>query len=261
MLSEFFELENRLADQLSFLKDGGGLFAVKAEFEAEGASLRDLMRLRVLTARKNVPLYLKIGGVEALRDIKDAMELGVDGLIAPMVESPFGVIKFIGAVESIFSQRKLFKSINIETRTAVENLDAILEVARDKIDNITIGRTDLSRSYFDSSIQPDSPFIFDLIERLSHKIQSSGLTLTIGGSLTTDSVCLFKNRQEKLENRLFSMETRKIIFSTTRMLDHKNSLNEALLFEEIYLRFKLQCEVWFSRAEQERLVKLKKRLF
>jgi len=45
------------------------------------------------------------------------------------------------------------------------------------------------------------------------------------------------------------------------MLDHKNSLNEALLFEEIYLRFKLQCEVWFSRAEQERLVKLKKRLF
>ncbi len=69
-----------------------------------------------------------------------------------MVESPFGVIKFIGAVESIFSQRKLFKSINIETRTAVENLDAILEVARGKIDNITIGRTDLSRSYFDSSI-------------------------------------------------------------------------------------------------------------
>jgi 2-keto-3-deoxy-L-rhamnonate aldolase RhmA len=152
MLSEFFELENRLADQLSFLNDGGGLFAVKAEFEAEGASLRDLMRLRVLTAQKNVPLYLKIGGVEALRDIKDAMELGVDGLIAPMVESPFGVIKFIGAVESIFSQRKLFKSINIETRTAVENLDAILEVARGKIDNITIGRTDLSRSYFDSSI-------------------------------------------------------------------------------------------------------------
>ncbi len=80
MQSEFFELENKLADQLSFIKDKNGLFAVKAEFEAEVSSFRDLMRLRVLTARKNVPLYLKIGGVEALRDIKDAMELEVDGL-------------------------------------------------------------------------------------------------------------------------------------------------------------------------------------
>jgi hypothetical protein len=260
MQSEFFKLENKLADQLSFIKDKSGLFAVKAEFEAEGASFRDLIRLRVLTARKNVRLYLKIGGVEALRDIKDAMELGVDGLIAPMVESPFGVMKFVGAVEAIFSQRKLFKSINIETRTAVDNIDAILEVARDKIDNVTIGRTDLSLSYFDPSIKPDSPFIFDLIEQLSHKIQSSGLALTVGGSLTNDSICLFKDRQEKLGDRLFSMETRKIIFSTNRMLDHKNSLKEALLFEEIYLRFKLQSDVWFSRLEQERLDKLKTRV-
>jgi hypothetical protein len=57
-------------------------------------------------------LYLKIGGVEALRDIKDALDLGVDGLIAPMVESPFGVVKFVSAVESVFSLRKIHKSIN-----------------------------------------------------------------------------------------------------------------------------------------------------
>ena len=188
------------------------------------------------------------------------MELGVDGLIAPMVESPFGVVKFVRAIESIFSQRKLFKSINIETRTAVENLDAILEVAKGKIDNVTIGRTDISLSYFGSSNKPDSPFVFDLIEHLSHKIQSSGLALTVGGSLTNDSICLFKDRQGKLGDRLFSMETRKIIFSTNRMLDNKNSLNEALLFEEIYLRYKLQCELWFSRLEQERLDKLKTRV-
>ena len=76
MQSDFFELENKLADQLSFIKDKSGLVAVKAEFEAEGSSFRDLIRLRVLTARKNVPYT------------KDAMELGVDGLIAPMVGSP-----------------------------------------------------------------------------------------------------------------------------------------------------------------------------
>ena len=51
MLSEFFELENKLASQLATLKDNFELCAVKAEFEAEGASLRDLFKLRVLTAR------------------------------------------------------------------------------------------------------------------------------------------------------------------------------------------------------------------
>jgi 4-hydroxy-2-oxoheptanedioate aldolase len=137
MISEFFDLEQKLADQLALLKKEFGLCAVKAEFEAEGSSFRDLLRLRRLTSQQNIPLYLKIGGVEALRDLKDALDLGVDGLIAPMVESPFGVVKFAGAVESIFGKRILFKSINIETQGSVENINEILEIAKGKIDNRT----------------------------------------------------------------------------------------------------------------------------
>ena len=259
MLTEFFELENKLADQLAALNNREGLLAVKAEFEAEGASLRDLIKLRTLTARQNVPLYLKIGGVEAIRDIKDAMELGVDGLIAPMVESPFGVKKFLGAIDSIFSHRKIFKSINIETLTAVEQIDDILEIARGKVDNITIGRTDLSMSYFNSAIKPDSQFIIDLIDQLCLKVESSKLSLTIGGSITAESVGRLRERQKIFNDRIFSIETRKIVFSTARMLDQENSLAEALRFEETYLRYKLESEAWFSRLEQERLEKLRKR--
>lgn len=260
MPHNFFELENQLVDQLINLKENFELCAIKAEFEAEGASLRDLFKLRVLTARYNVPLYLKIGGVEALRDIKDAMELGVDGLIAPMVESPFGLMKFVGAVESVFGKRKLFKSINIETRAAVEQIDDILEIAKGNIDNVTIGRTDLSLSYFDPMIKPDSSFVIDLIERLSYKVQSSGMTLTIGGSLTVDSISLFKDRRRQLGGRIFSMETRKIVFTMDQMLDGKNALQEALRFEELFLCLKLESEEWLSKPEQERLVKLQKRL-
>jgi len=259
MISEFFNLEKKLSDQLARLKELG-LFAVKAEFEAEGASFRDLLRLRRFTAEKNIPLYLKIGGVEALRDLKDALDLGVDGVIAPMVESPFGVVKFYEAVEVVFGGRRLFKSVNIETREAVENIDNILEVARGKVENITIGRTDLSRSYFDSAIQPDSPFIFDLIERLSYKVQSAGLGLTVGGSLTSDSIRIFMERRERLGDRVVSMETRKIVFPTDKILSKKTILQESLRFEEIYLRYKLECEAWLLRADQERLTKLKSRL-
>ena len=259
MISEFFNLEKKLSNQLVRLKDLG-LCAVKAEFEAEGASFRDLLRLRRFTAEQNIPLYLKIGGVEALRDLKDALDLGVDGVIAPMVESPFGVVKFTEAVESVFGGRKIFKSINIETREAVDRVDEILEVARGKIDNVTIGRTDLSRSYFDSVIHPDSPFIFDLIDRLSYKIQSAGFDFTVGGSLTSESILILAERKDRLGGRVSSLETRKAVFPTNRMLEEKMVLKESLRFEEFYLRFKLECEAWLSRADQERLTKLKSRL-
>jgi len=260
MLSEFFELEQKLADQLSILKKDFGLSAVKAEFEAEGASLRDLMKLRLLTARQGVPLYLKIGGVEALRDIKDAMELGVDGLIAPMVESPFGVTKFTEAVGTIFSGREVYKSINIETRTAVLNIDDILTEAKGKVDNVTVGRTDLSHSYFDPEVTPDCEFISDLIHTLSYKIRSFGLTLTIGGSITTKSIDRFRESREDLTGRVSNIETRKIVLPMESFLEKERALAEALRFEELYLRFKLECETWLSRPDQERLTKLKERL-
>ena len=119
-------MERKLGLCLVRLKEEFSLRAVKAEFEAEGASFRDLSRLRRLTARHHILLYLKIGGVEAVRDIKDAFEIGVDGLVALMVESPFGVIKFTQAVGSIFSNQKFFKSINIETHNSAECIDEVL---------------------------------------------------------------------------------------------------------------------------------------
>ena len=205
----------------------------KSRVRGRGCILSDLIKLRRLTAQQNVPLYLKIGGVEALRDIKDALDIDVDGLIAPMVESPFGVVKFVGAVESVFGQREFFKSINIETREAVQQIDGILDIARGKIDNVTIGRTDLSHSYFDSKIEPDSPFTLDLIERLSYKICSSGLSLTVGGSVTSENIRLFSERRERLGDRMSSMETRKAVLPIDRILGQKNTLEEALRFKSI----------------------------
>ena len=56
-----FGLEQKLFDQLIRLKENYDLQGIKAEFEAEGSSFRDLVRLRRITDKLNVPLYLKIG--------------------------------------------------------------------------------------------------------------------------------------------------------------------------------------------------------
>ncbi len=82
----------------------------------------------------------------------------------------------------------------------------------------------------------------------------------MGGSVTSESIRLFGERQERLGDRISSMETRKVVLPTDRMLNQKNALEEALRIEEYYLRFKLECETWFSQADQERLAKLKTRL-
>ncbi len=257
---EIVQLEKKLEACLAQLKQKFGLCAVKAEFEAEGASFRDLVRLRRWTARQDIALHLKIGGVEAVRDIKDAFDLGVDGLIAPMVESPFGVTKFTEAVGPIFSGRDVYKSINIETRTAVLHIDDILAQAKGKIDNITIGRTDLSHSYFDQEVKPDCEFISDLIQSISYKVRAAGLTLTIGGSITTKSVDQFRGNRKSFEDRISSIETRKIILPIESFLEKERALEEALRFEELYLRAKLETEQMLSQADRDRLAKLKSRI-
>jgi len=259
-MTEIIQIEKKIEDSLIRLKNEFGLYAVKAEFEAEGSSFRDLARLRRWTARHDIALYLKIGGVEALRDIKDAFDLGVDGLIAPMVESPFGINKFTKAVTSIFSGRDVYRSINIETRTAVLYIDDILTEAKGKIDNITIGRTDLSLSYFDSEVKPDSEFIFNLIDAISYKVRAAGLALTIGGSITTESINQLKKNRRKGVKSMSSLETRKIILPVESFLDKEYALKEALRFEELYLRSKLETERLLSQVDRDRLDKLKSRI-
>jgi len=257
---EIVQLEKKLEASLAQLKQEFGLYAVKAEFEAEGASFRDLVRLRRWTARQDIALHLKIGGVEAVRDIKDALDLGVDGLIAPMVESPFGITKFTEAVASIFSGREVYKSINIETRTAVLNIDGILTEAKGKVDNVTIGRTDLSHSYFDADVKPDCEFISDLIHTISFKVHTVGLALTIGGSITTKSIDQLRKNRKDLEGRVSSIETRKIVLPIESFLEKEHALEEALRFEELYLRAKLETDQMLSQADRDRLAKLKSRI-
>ncbi len=135
-----YKLENNVYQQLCKLKDDYGLKGIKAEFEAEGSSFRDLVRLRRLTLKAGVKLFLKIGGVEAVRDIEDALEIGVDGLIAPMIESKFGAKKFYDSVKRVYGEHQVHTTLTLETKNAIDQFDEILEFANGKFNNITIGR-------------------------------------------------------------------------------------------------------------------------
>jgi len=255
-----YKLEYNLYNQICKLKDDFDLQGIKAEFEAEGSSFRDLMRLRRLTSKAGVKLYLKIGGVEAVRDIKDALEIGVDGLIAPMVESKFGAKKFFDSVEKVYGDYDIHTTLNLETKNAMDQLDEILEYAKDKFNNITIGRSDLTASYFDNSIKPDSKFTFNLLEKIGDKVNNKNLTFTVGGSVSSKTIDIINTDYPKLKKIIYKLETRKVILPTNSFLETENAIKEALKFEELYILSKKDFSDVQIGSEIARLTELKRRM-
>jgi 4-hydroxy-2-oxoheptanedioate aldolase len=253
-----FGIERPLLNQLLHLKQAYGLVAIKAEFEAEGASFNDLVRLRRLTCMAGVPLRLKIGGVEAMRDIKDALELGVDGIVAPMVESVFGLRKFLEGYRKIYGDHRIHLAINIETKNSIDQLDAIMKEAEGKIDGITLGRTDLSASWLDPAITPDTDFVMALIEYAGKKCLEHGLSFTVGGSISATSIERFFLFPASLQP-IRSIETRKVILPRDTLLTMPDALNEALRFEELWILSKKEFSDTLMKDELERLDKLTKR--
>ncbi len=253
-----FGIENLLYDQILLLKNEYNLVAIKSEFEAEGSSYSDIVRLRRLTNKADVKLYLKIGGVEALRDIKDSVELGVDGLIAPMVETKFALKKFLEAYHAVYKENKIKLSINIESRNAISQVDDIFALAQGNIDNITLGRTDLSASYMDEEVTPDSDFVMNLVYYAGRKSADYGFSFTVGGSISSKSIAKFNDSPDIIEN-IECIETRKVVLPCETILGDENSLNEALRFEELYILSKKEMTDLMMESEIARLSKLSAR--
>lgn len=254
-----YGIEKQVFEQLVKLRDGFDLQGIKAEFEAEGSDFKDIVRLRRLTLKAGIKLFIKIGGVEAIRDIKDSLELGVDGIIAPMVETAFGLKKFIDGYRSIYKDYRIHLSINIETRNAIEEIDSILDYAAGKINNVTLGRTDLSASYFDQKMVPDSEPILKLVKETGARVRKRNLEFTVGGSISRETIEKFKQKPAYTKY-IDKIETRKVILLSDVVINKKDAIRQALKFEELYILSKKELSNLFMEAEVSRLIKLTRRL-
>jgi len=254
-----YKTQNQLFKQLKILKEEYNVYGIKAEFEAEGSSYRDLNRLSRICLPLDIPLYLKIGGPEAVRDIKDSLDLGVAGIIAPMIESKFAAKKFIEAYKKIYQDTPINTSLNIETKTGIENLKEIIEYAAGSIDNITIGRSDLSGSYFEDGLTPDSDFILRSIESIAPIVHSNNMTLTVGGKVTQKTIEAINKNTPNLKQLINKLETRKVMFLTNDLINQKESITQALKFEELYILSKKEYSDMYIDSEISRLTELSRR--
>lgn len=246
------KMERLLYTSLIVLKDVYNCEGIKSEFENEGSDYRDLILLRYLTAKSGLNMYVKIGGVEAFTDLKMAIHLNADGVVIPMVESPFALIKSQNMIEDMFNGdcNGFDVFINIETKTAVEKLDEIFSIITPIIKGVTIGRSDLSYSYGMRGKQDDA-FTNSIVEEIIDKAHSYGIKkVTIGGGISKKT---FENKYliDKIIPKLSCIETRNVIFNADAIHNNK-ALISALNFEREYLNYKLAKNSMFIKMDENR---------
>tara|TARA_B110000238_G_C16135309_1_gene443380 strand:+ start:3217 stop:3999 length:783 start_codon:yes stop_codon:yes gene_type:complete len=257
------KLERQMIDILKCLKNDFGAIEVKSEFEAEGSRIEEMMRLKDVTSNLDLPLILKIGGVEALTDVYNGLIIGVNTIIAPMAESKFAVKKYLDMVSNYIAldnQEDLNFFINIETKLASENFEEILSLDNiSKLDGVTIGRHDLVNSMGLTSDQIEtSEDLNDIVLKTLKLCKKNNLKTGIGGKITAKSIPRLKIyiKQALLDK----YETRKIVFSSDGIDNAGDAINKALEFELLWLLSKKRYYSGVSKQDDERITQLNERI-
>ena len=226
---------NDLLDKLREISNLYGVVGIKQSFEDEGALLEDVISVRRITELCNLLSFVKVGGCEANTDIYNCLRIGVNGIIAPMVETPFAVSKFMDCYD-----KKAQYFIVIESKTAYENIDDILSTAHNKLTGIIVGRSDLSKSYNLNKSEADSDFILSITENVFVKAKKYNLLTTLGGNVSVKS-SKFIEKMYHL-NLLNRVETRNVVIDLNNNNVNKieSVIQEAINFEILLLRNKLQ---------------------
>ena len=223
--------QTHIRESLRRLKTLFGATSVKLSTEDAAMSFEQIRRWRAI-CQGIIPVVVKIGGPNARNDIKQLLNLEVEGLIAPMVESVYGLDNYVEALKDYTTAMKfevLDKHINIETIVALENLDKILNsTSIQYVDEITIGRKDLSKSM---NCSLDDSNLIHAVKKAVEKIRFKGIPVSVGGGINPNSIdsVVKQIKPQKINTRLITFEVQ-----TNR--PYKKSVVEALNFEVLALK-------------------------
>jgi len=231
--------ERQMAAILTKGREEFGYVSVKAEFEAEGTRMDELLRLVEIAHAAGLPLTVKIGGCEAIRDLLESKQIGVRYVVAPMVETPYALTKYIDAKGKIYNDDESIDTdflFNMETITAYDHREEMTDLAAGTpgVNGVVFGRVDFAGSMGLGRGGIESPSITDKVLAVSQLCKQKGLDFVVGGAVSIDAL---KNLFRFRESYLTRFETRKVVFGAEALDSdgiHDGLLN-AVHFELLWL--------------------------
>jgi hypothetical protein len=255
--------EKKMVELLERGKEKFGVVSVKAEFEAEGTRMDELLRLVEITRSANLPITVKIGGCEAIRDLLESKQIGVHYVVAPMVESGYALEKYVAAKNLIFSQQEqedMDFLFNMETIQAFDLRMNLLEIAarNQSLQGVVFGRVDFVGSMGLSRERIEQDDVTEKILEVSKLCEEKDLDLVVGGAISAASI---ENLKKVAATKLTRFETRKVVFDgqSVRNDDLELGLLNAVHFELLWLINKKNYYSQISSEDNKRIEMLENR--
>lgn len=240
-------LQQKAVEILKKLKAKSQAVAVKADFEAEGTGLEELVFLSRVVEKAGLLLVVKIGGSEAVFDLKQAKLFGASEIMVPVIESEFALKKFCLAVKRVFGADLNFVNLvlNVETKTCVENLEQILKFGSKFLKRLVIGRVDLSHSLNLNRSEIDSNLVLEECLKIFKLAKKFKISTGLGGGVSAKTYDSFLKRID-----FDYFETRKVVFKNENFNQSlfSEAIQMATEFEILCLKFKQE---YFNRLAEE----------
>lgn len=183
-----------LKQQVDTLQKHHGLISLKAGTEWEDMDYQEIQWLYEL-GDKRLPILVKVAGPEAMVDLRHLQQIGVTGLLVPMIESAYALEKFVTIVKALYknSDKLPMLAANLETIHAYEQLDTLINSpAFGDISLVVIGRLDLSLSMGIKDV--DHPDVSKVTQDIVNKVRAAGKAVSIGGFVNPASAGTLKKQ-------------------------------------------------------------------
>ena len=252
-----------MSELLRIGRERHGVVATKAEFEAEGTRTDELLRLLEIAHHAGVAIALKVGGCEAIRDLLEAKQFGVRYIIAPMVETPYALSKYIQAKGKVFNAEESEEVdflFNLETITAFNHLDEMVDMASSHpgCNGLVFGRVDFAGSLGLGRNGIESDEVTVRAEHAAAACRDAGLDFVVGGAVSIDAL---NNLRRFNAVHLTRFETRKVVFQADALsrAGLEVALKDAVHFELLWLLNKRDYYGFIHKEDEARIEMLESR--